>query len=162
MATRSTRYMGKLLQIVQIYLQILNIRMGNSSLNQSVKAFEGEQLQNSLQTRLLRLHDDRFTLENDVRPAPPDKGSLTKRENLQSTKFDNRLDGLSKLEMDWMSRCCFIKKQKIDPPYRGPKVSANGDTELINLSLRLNLRRVVNRHTLDNDSASSSTLRCPV
>ena len=31
-----------------------SIRMGNSSLNQSVKAFEGEQLQNSLKTRLLR------------------------------------------------------------------------------------------------------------
>ena len=75
-----------------------NIRMGNSSLNQSVKAFEGEQLQNSLQTRLLRLYDDRFTLENDVRPGPPDKGSLTKRENLQSTNDDKRLDAvLSKI-----------------------------------------------------------------
>lgn len=71
-----------------------NIRMGNSSLNQSVKAFEGEELQNSLQTRLLRLYDDRFTLENDVKPAPPDTGSLTKRENLQSTKDDKKLNEL--------------------------------------------------------------------
>ena len=58
-----------------------NIRMGNRSLNQSVQDFEGEQLDSSLLTRLLRLNDEEFFLENNVQPAPPDVGSLTKSEN---------------------------------------------------------------------------------
>lgn len=71
---------------------INNIRMGNSSLNQSVKDFEGEDLNNSLQTRLLRLNDEKFALENGVRPAPADTGSVTKKENLSSQKLYNAID----------------------------------------------------------------------
>ena len=40
-----------------------NIRIGNSSLNQSAE-FEGSELQNALKTRLLRLNDEEFAIEN--------------------------------------------------------------------------------------------------
>ena len=77
-----------------------NIRIGNSSLNQSVKEFEGSELQNALKTRLLRLNDEEFAIENGVRAAPPDKeyGLQTKRDNRlhtdQQKEFEQLLAGI--------------------------------------------------------------------
>ena len=73
-----------------------NIRMGNSSLNQSVKEFEGSELQNALKTRLLRLNDEEFALEHGVRAAPPDKeyGLQTKRDNRLHTDREKEFEQL--------------------------------------------------------------------
>ena len=73
-----------------------NIRMGNSSLNQSVKEYEGIAQQNALKTRLLRLNDEEFAIENGVRAAPPDKeyGLQTKRDNRLHTDREKVLDQL--------------------------------------------------------------------
>ena len=64
-----------------------NIRFGGSSINQSVKSFEGDQLKKSLLSRLLRLNDELFMIENGVKAAPPDKGSITKKEGIQFNKL---------------------------------------------------------------------------
>lgn len=58
-----------------------NIRLGNASLNQSVKAFEGEQLANALNKRSTRLNDEYFEIENGVRAAPADKGDISKKDS---------------------------------------------------------------------------------
>ena len=70
-----------------------NIRMGNSSLNQSVKHFEGDELDRSLKTRLLRLQEELFLLENGI-PAKQRGGidTRTNAENLAFTKLMNNLD----------------------------------------------------------------------
>lgn len=78
-----------------------NIRIGNSSLNQSVKQFEGEQLESALDTRLNRLNEEEFFLENGVRPAPPDKGSIEAKDlrigNKAQKMKEEKVDALLEL-----------------------------------------------------------------
>lgn len=73
-----------------------NIRMGNSSLNQSVKEFEGAELDNALETRMNRLNAEEFFLENGVPAAVPDVGSVEARDlriGNKAQKFkDQRMD----------------------------------------------------------------------
>jgi hypothetical protein len=75
----------------ELLTAIDNIRNGNSSLNQSVKSFTGEELANSLNTRLNRLIEEQFFLENGVRPIVQ-TGSVAKRENLAQTKYEKLRD----------------------------------------------------------------------
>ena len=84
-----------------------NIRLGNSSLNQSVKDYEGVELANALTTRSNRLNSEEFELENGVRAAPPDVkfGKEVKRdnrlhtdlENNKSKEFDQLIEGVRAL-----------------------------------------------------------------
>ena len=68
-----------------------NIRMGGAPLNRGVQDYTGEQLDSVLLNRLLRLNDEQFMLENGVRAAPADKGSVTKKEDLAFTKLSNAI-----------------------------------------------------------------------
>ena len=68
-----------------------NIRNGNSSLNQSVKQFEGDQLDKSLNTRLSRLIEEQFYLTHGVMPTV-ETGSVTKSENLAQGKYEKFRD----------------------------------------------------------------------
>lgn len=69
-----------------------NIRLGNSSLNQSVKDFEGVELESALNTRSNRLNAEEFELENGVKAAPPDVeyGQEAKRDNRLHTDLENQ------------------------------------------------------------------------
>ena len=75
----------------ELLTDVDNIRNGNSSLNQSVKSFTGDELDNSLETRLNRLIEEQFFLENGVRPIVQ-TGSVVKRENLAQTKYEKMRD----------------------------------------------------------------------
>lgn len=68
-----------------------NIRLGNASLNQSVKAFEGEALKSALNKRSNRLNDEYFELENEVKAAPADKGDISKKDSALYLKTLNAL-----------------------------------------------------------------------
>lgn len=72
-----------------------NIRIGNSSLNQSVKEFTGNELDNALQSRLLRLNDEEFFLEHGI-PAKQRGGvdSVTRAENAYQTQLERGLDDI--------------------------------------------------------------------
>ena len=67
-----------------------NIRMGGLSLNRGVQDYTGEQLDSVLLNRLLRLNDEQFMLENGVRAAPADTGSVTKKEDTAFNKLSER------------------------------------------------------------------------
>ena len=74
-----------------------NIRMGGSSLNQSIKEFEGEQLKSALKSRLSRLRDEQFLEENGI-PATQ-RGGIDKRtnaENLAYMQLMNKIDDIIK------------------------------------------------------------------
>ena len=89
-----------------------NIRFGGSSINQSVKSFEGDQLKKSLLSRLLRLNDELFMLENGVRAAPPDKGSITKKEGIQFNKLLKNIQH----ERDKWAGDVFTKMIRVNSP----------------------------------------------
>ena len=76
----------------ELLTAIDNIRPGGSSINQSVKAFEGEEYINALKSRESRLIAEQFALENGVRAAPPDKGSTAKADNALWTKMVKKRD----------------------------------------------------------------------
>lgn len=81
-----------------------NIRIGPSSLNQSVKEFEGDKRENALKTRLLRLNNEEFFLENGVRAAPPDAlfGAQTKQDlrihNAREKELNQLLEGIRNMD----------------------------------------------------------------
>ncbi len=80
----------------ELLTDIGNIRPGGSSINQSVKDFEGEEYINALKSRESRLIAEQFELENGTRAAPPDRGSTAKADNALWTKMvkerDNEVD----------------------------------------------------------------------
>lgn len=74
-----------------------NIRMGPASLNQSVKEFEGAQLENALNTRLGRLQAEQFVLDNGI--SPTQRGGIDKRTNAENRAFAqmmNKIDEIRK------------------------------------------------------------------